>query len=278
MATLVFGRPEHLELRRASVRGSLGASEFKVTFNDSGLNVGNLTAPVDAARLRALLTAARVNMIEWPVCDCAYDHWKFGSSCSAMYGYEGLVRFLDATRDFRVAGRQFRLWMLLLPPTEALPPTGCTPPPDSNLPSWNETALFDVALGYADFEAFLADLKQSRRKAVRQERRKVADAGVVVKRLRGSEIEPRHWDALHTFYMRTVEEKWGRGYLKREFFDLLGRDAAFAERALLVIAEEEASGELVAGAWLLTAFCVAMTGFVLLAVREPNRPFFGFAS
>ena len=114
VATLLFGRPEHLELRRASVRGSLGASEFKVTFNDSGLNVGNLTAPVDAARLRSLLTDAHVNMIEWPVCDCAYEHWKLGSSCSAMYGYEGLVRFLDATRDFRVAGRQFRLWMLLL--------------------------------------------------------------------------------------------------------------------------------------------------------------------
>ena len=66
VATLLFGRPEHLELRRASARGSLGASEFKATFNDSGINVGNLTAPVDAARLRSLLAEARVNVIEWP--------------------------------------------------------------------------------------------------------------------------------------------------------------------------------------------------------------------
>ncbi|XLM22606.1 GNAT family N-acetyltransferase, partial [Chromobacterium piscinae] len=37
--------------------------------------------------------------------------------------------------------------------------------------------------GYADFEAFLAALSRDKRKKIRQERRKVADAGVQVRAL-----------------------------------------------------------------------------------------------
>ena len=102
--------------------------------------------------------------------------------------------------------------------------------------------------GYKSFEDFLASLKQRRRHAIRQERRKVHDAGVVVRRLRGHEITPRYWDALFRFYGRTVEEKWGRGYLKRAFFDELGRDDAMLERSLLVVAEEAESGTVIAAA------------------------------
>ena len=102
--------------------------------------------------------------------------------------------------------------------------------------------------GYTSFEDYLSRLKQRRRKAVRQERRKVADAGVVVRRLRGREILPEHWDALYRFYFATVEEKWGRGYLKRGFFDSFGADEEMAQRTLLVLATEPESGEIIAGA------------------------------
>ena len=53
----------------------------------------------------------------------------------------------------------------------------------------------------------LGALRQSRRKAIRQERRKVRDAGIKVTRLRGHEIKAHHWEALHRFYCHTVEEK-----------------------------------------------------------------------
>eukprot|EP00960_Hanusia_phi_P052501 761497-Hanusia_phi.AAC.1 len=100
--------------------------------------------------------------------------------------------------------------------------------------------------GYQTFDEFLMKLKQSRRKSIRQERNKVAKAGVRVRALRGKEIEERHWDAFYQFYLNTVDEKWGQAYLNRKFFSLLGRD--LAERVLLVVAEEEETGELVAGA------------------------------
>jgi predicted N-acyltransferase len=60
----------------------------------------------------------------------------------------------------------------------------------------------------------------------------------------GSEITEAHWDAFFAFYMDTGSRKWGRPYLNRRFFSLLG--ARLAERCLLVFARR--SGELVAGA------------------------------
>jgi len=100
--------------------------------------------------------------------------------------------------------------------------------------------------GYQSFDEFLMRLKQSRRKSIRQERNKVAKAGVRVKALTGEEIEERHWDAFYQFYLNTVDEKWGQAYLNRKFFTLLGRE--MANKVLLVVAEEEETGELVAGA------------------------------
>jgi len=108
--------------------------------------------------------------------------------------------------------------------------------------------------GYRTFEDYLASLKQSRRKAVRQERRKIHDAGIKVHRLRGAQIQPMHWDAFYGFYRSTIEQKWGHDYLKRPFFDALGRH--LTDRVLLVLAED-ADGKMVAGALhLLGAECL----------------------
>ena len=60
---------------------------------------------------------------------------------------------------------------------------------------------------YSSFDDYLSSLKQSRRKSIRRERRKVADAGLVVTRLRGAQIEPRHWAAFYSFYRNTIEHK-----------------------------------------------------------------------
>ena len=98
--------------------------------------------------------------------------------------------------------------------------------------------------GYADFDSFLARLTSRKRKSIRKERRAVAEAGISIQPLVGAQIEPRHWDAFHRFYIATYDRKWGYPYLTREFFSLLSQ--RLADRVVLVVAEK--SGEIVAGA------------------------------
>ena len=97
--------------------------------------------------------------------------------------------------------------------------------------------------GYADFDAFLAALSSGRRKTIRRERRD-AQAAVEILPLTGADLTEEHWDAFHGFYMDTGSRKWGRPYLNRLFFSLLGE--RMADRVLLVMARRE--GRWVAGA------------------------------
>src|SRR3546814_6823477 len=98
--------------------------------------------------------------------------------------------------------------------------------------------------GYADFDAFLSSLASRKRKAIKKERRKVAESRIRLRPLSGGEIEPRHWDAFFEFYMATADRKWGQPYLTREFFHLLGE--RLADKTVLMMADYQ--GELVAGA------------------------------
>jgi predicted N-acyltransferase len=97
--------------------------------------------------------------------------------------------------------------------------------------------------GYADFEAFLGALSSRKRKAVRKERA-TAREGLEFVHLRGGEISPKQWDAMWAFYQDTGSRKWGRPYLKREFFDRIGR--SLGDRVLLFLALR--GGEPIAGA------------------------------
>jgi len=98
--------------------------------------------------------------------------------------------------------------------------------------------------GYGRFDDFLDALASRKRKTIRKERREVAESGVTVRPLTGGEIEPRHWDAFHRFYLATADHKWGNPYLTREFFHRIGE--TMADRILLVVAER--GGRPVAGA------------------------------
>jgi len=98
--------------------------------------------------------------------------------------------------------------------------------------------------GYRDFEDFLGRLSSRKRKAIRKERREVAESGVRLLRLTGDAIEPRHWAAFFRCYIATSEHKWGWPYLTKRFFELLGE--RLRDRVLLVMAEDR--GRLVAGA------------------------------
>jgi predicted N-acyltransferase len=89
--------------------------------------------------------------------------------------------------------------------------------------------------GYASFDEFLARMSHQRRKNIRQERRRVREAGVHLRRLRGAEIDEKDWAFFHRCYARTYAEHGSRPYLNLEFFLRVGR--AMPESFLLVLAE-----------------------------------------
>jgi predicted N-acyltransferase len=87
--------------------------------------------------------------------------------------------------------------------------------------------------GYKDFGDFLAALSSRKRKAIRKER-EAAQAAVEIRHLSGAEIGEAEWDAFWEFYQDTGSRKWGRPYLTRAFFTMLGE--RMADRVLLMLA------------------------------------------
>src|SRR5205823_7730301 len=81
-------------------------------------------------------------------------------------------------------------------------------------------------LGYGCFEDFLNSLKSRHRKAIRRERREALADGVTIHALTGNDITEDAWDAFFAFYMQTGSRKWGRPYLTRSFFSLIGESMA----------------------------------------------------
>jgi hypothetical protein len=97
--------------------------------------------------------------------------------------------------------------------------------------------------GYASFDDFLAALSSRKRKTIRKERAAALE-GLSVEHVTGADISEAHWDAFWEFYQDTGSRKWGRPYLTREFFSLLGE--RMADRILLIFAMYE--GRPIAGA------------------------------
>ena len=96
---------------------------------------------------------------------------------------------------------------------------------------------------YPDFDAFLAALSSRKRKAIRKER-EAAKADVEIAHLTGSDLKEHHWDSFWGFYQDTGARKWGRPYLTRAFFSLLGE--RLADQVLLILAYRD--GRPIAGA------------------------------
>ena len=88
--------------------------------------------------------------------------------------------------------------------------------------------------GYQTFDDFLAALSSGRRKTIRRERR-LAQEGLEIEAVSGADLTEAHWDAFFGFYMDTGARKWGRPYLSRRFFSLLGE--RMADKVLLLMAK-----------------------------------------
>ncbi|HZT64128.1 MAG TPA: GNAT family N-acetyltransferase [Burkholderiales bacterium] len=91
--------------------------------------------------------------------------------------------------------------------------------------------------GYTSFEHFLADLSSAKRKKIRQERRRVQEAGVRLRRLVGNEIREEHWRFFTRCYNGTYRAHHSTPYLNLEFFRRIGEE--LPGNLLMVLAELE---------------------------------------
>ncbi|HEY0885369.1 MAG TPA: GNAT family N-acetyltransferase, partial [Ramlibacter sp.] len=103
----------------------------------------------------------------------------------------------------------------------------------------NDTRAAADAAGtrYACFDAFLASLAHDKRKKIRQERRKVADAGVTFRWSTGAGITAADWDFFYRCYERTYLEHGNAPYLTRDFFRRMA--ATLPQHWLMFVAQQQ---------------------------------------
>ncbi len=98
--------------------------------------------------------------------------------------------------------------------------------------------------GYGSHADFLETLASRKRKALKKERRAALEHGIEIDWLTGRDLTEHVWDQFFTFYMDTGSRKWGRPYLNRRFYSLIGE--RMADNVLLIMAKRE--GRYIAGA------------------------------
>jgi hypothetical protein len=97
---------------------------------------------------------------------------------------------------------------------------------------------------YGSYDDFLGALQSRKRKALKRERRDAIANDITIERLSGAALTEAVWDDFYAFYTDTGSRKWGRPYLTRAFFSLVGE--RMAERIVLVVASR--GGRRIAGA------------------------------
>ncbi len=89
--------------------------------------------------------------------------------------------------------------------------------------------------GYADFDSFLDTFTAGKRKKARRERRRVAEAGIEFRTLRGSELSVAEWRRIHALHTDTFLRHGHTPYLGVEFFLEIARtlpDSVVVQAAL----------------------------------------------
>ena len=86
--------------------------------------------------------------------------------------------------------------------------------------------------GYVDFDAFLATLSSAKRKNIRKERRRVAEAGVTFRLLDGHTATEQDWAVFHELYESTFHRRGGIPTLSLGFFRAIAQ--GMPEAVLLV--------------------------------------------
>ena len=91
--------------------------------------------------------------------------------------------------------------------------------------------------GYRDFDDFLARFSHDKRKKIKQERRKVREAGITFMHKVGAAISPDDWAFFNKCYRNTYRAHQSTPYLNLAFFRTLG--ATLPENVMVVIAMRE---------------------------------------
>ena len=109
---------------------------------------------------------------------------------------------------------------------------------------------------FASFDDFVASLTQEKRKKIRQERRKVMDAGVRFRWARGADIAAEDWAFFYRCYERTYLEHGNAPYLTPAFFAAMAQH--MAEDWVLFIAERD--GQSIASSLIAVGACPSSAG------------------
>ena len=91
--------------------------------------------------------------------------------------------------------------------------------------------------GYRDFDDFLATLSRDKRKRIKQERRKVQEAGIALQCVSGHHATADQWAFFASCYLHTLQLHHSPHQLNADFFQRIG--AALPQHTLLVIATRE---------------------------------------
>ena len=170
--------------------------------------------PVPGARLLAINAAARTALLQAALGFCETEAI---SSLHILFASKTDLATCNQARLMQRHTVQFH-W------------NNCAPEPAPAVPELPATsaAMTSTAPGgqarYADFDAFQASLSQEKRKKIRQERRKVQEAGVHFRWAHGTDISAADWDFFYRCYERTYLEHGNPPYLNRAFFDAMARD------------------------------------------------------
>ena len=201
--------------------------------------------PVPGPRLLAKDAAARVLLVKALMAWCESEKL---SSLHLLFGHEADIAACEEAGLMLRHTVQFH-WKNVAPTLvasrTALPPegVGLARGGPSLLPVAptlvaSRTARPPTHTQFRDFEDFLGSLNQEKRKKIRQERRKVTEAGVVFRTKRAADITPADWDFFYRCYERTYLEHGNAPYLSRNFFELMA--SQMQENWLMFVAEREA--------------------------------------
>ena len=89
---------------------------------------------------------------------------------------------------------------------------------------------------YNNFAEFLSQLSHDKRKKIKQERKKIHDLGLKIKKIKGPEISESDLDFFYACYCNTYQDHHSHPYLTRIFFSLIKE--SIPENLLLILAYE----------------------------------------
>ncbi|WP_309684865.1 GNAT family N-acetyltransferase [Polaromonas sp.] len=190
--------------------------------------------PVPGARLLARTAAERTLLLKALVAWCKAEKL---SSLHLLFANDDDVSACEESGLMLRSTVQFH-WQNVAPTLAA---SRASLPPEGAHFALGRPGGETFPTGYRDFDDFLMSLSQEKRKKIRQERRKVLDAGITFRWSLGADISRADWDFFYRCYERTYYEHGNAPYLSRDFFQRMAD--SMPENWLLFVAEHTLNGK-----------------------------------